>query len=177
MPRHLSRPSRLVLALSLVWLTGGCPRGGPPQPGPAGPEAAVAGVRLVLASATAERWANGDVLVRCTATLQNDTGRELDVRTNFHSAFDGLTLVLLRPDGTELARQAYDFHQSPYAEDQAIPLPPGATTEELRFPLVGLPGELDGVVVRLEGGLPGTEFPDGLESDPVPLESGPEQPL
>ena len=165
------RPWLVIPALLAVPAWVGCPRG-TPQP-PEASRAVPTGVSLALASATAERGDDGDVLVRCAAVLHNDTGRELTVRTNFYSVFDGLTLVLLRPDGAELARQAYNHHQSPYAEDRAIPLPPGTTTEELVFPLSGLPAGLDGVQVRLEGGLPGTEFPDGLRSDPVPLETLP----
>ncbi|MBN1769662.1 MAG: hypothetical protein JXB32_00255 [Deltaproteobacteria bacterium] len=168
------RPLVPVLAFAVVPVLPACPRGNP-QP-PEASQAAAPGVSLVLASASAERWDGGDLLVRCAATLHNDTGRELTVRTNFHSAFDGLSIVLLRPDGSELARQAYNYHQSPYAEDQAIPLPPGPTTEELGFPLRDLPRDLEGVRARLEGGLPGTEFPDGLASDPVPLVQPPAPP-
>ncbi len=168
MPHPRTLPLGAVLALLVPAGSAGCPRG-TPQPTEASP-AAAPGVSLALASATAERGADGDLLVRCAAALHNDTGRELTVRTNFHSAFDGLTVVLLRPDGSELARQAYNYHQSPYAEDQAIPLPPGPTTEELGFPLTGLPDGLAGITVRLEGGLPGTPYAAGLRSDPAPLE-------
>ena len=160
-------PPRLLCFVLLLLAAGalaGCARGDA-QP----PQASTPRVALALASATAERQDSGDLLVRCSATLRNDTGRELAVRTNFHSVFDGMTIVLLRPDSTELARQAYIYHQSPYARDQTIPLPPGPTTEELVFPLSELSEALDGVTARLEGGLPGTAFPDGLRSDPVPL--------
>jgi len=138
------------------------------------PEAAPAPVALALESVSAERWAGGDVLFRCSATLTNTTSGDLSVRTNFFSPFDGLTIVLTGEDGAEITRQAYIYHQSPQtSEGVEHPLPIGSTTQELRFPILGLPADLRVVDVRLEGGLPGTPYETGLRSNTVRAEIGP----
>jgi hypothetical protein len=132
------------------------------------PEAAPPPVAVALETATAERWADSEVLFRCSATLTNTTSAELQVQTNFASPFDGLTVVLTGADGAEVARQAYIHHQSPYAPDGVPhPLPTGSTTQELVFPIRDLPAELVEVDVRLEGGLPGTAYETGLVSNTV----------
>jgi hypothetical protein len=130
-------------------------------------------VTLSLDAVSAEWLGDTDLLVTCSATLTNDSGATLGVRTNFASAFDGLSIVLTGEDGAELARQAYIYHQSPYAEDQTIDLPPGRKTKDLGFPLFNYQGPTGAVEVRLEGGLPGTAYETGLASGRLRLEVPP----
>ncbi len=69
-------------------------------------------VSLFLAKASAERK-NQEIVFLCEVMLDNATGKELTVRSNFFSAFDGLELVVTSLDGTVLAHQGYTWHQSP----------------------------------------------------------------
>src|SRR5262245_53864732 len=69
-------------------------------------------VSLLLQKASAERWGK-DIHFRCEVALNNDTGRDLAVRSHFFSAFDGLELTVTTPEGKVLAQQGYTFHQSP----------------------------------------------------------------
>jgi hypothetical protein len=51
----------------------------------------------------------GSVLVVVQATIDNRTGVQLAVRSNFASPFDGLVRVMERlPEGVEVARQVYN---------------------------------------------------------------------
>ncbi|HEY3358023.1 MAG TPA: hypothetical protein VGQ83_32540 [Polyangia bacterium] len=137
------------------------PTGARREPAAAGPPVEV---MLVRASASGEAH---DLLVRVTATLRNRSGAPLTVRSNFGGVFDGLTLVATAADGRELARQAYIYHQSPYAQDTPYVLPPGDTTRELVFPLAALKDPPAVVRLRLVGGLPGTPITAGLQSQVV----------
>jgi hypothetical protein len=113
--------------------------------------------------------------VQVDATLQNHTGGPLEVETNFHSPFDGLSLVLLDGNGREVLRRASVAHQSPFSVDgRSVPLPPGATTQTLLFPDLDLPTPDGPLTGRLVGGLPGTAWTMGLASPPTLLQwSGP----
>jgi hypothetical protein len=71
----------------LILLTGGSPAVG---------QADKPVVFLLLSKASAERR-DGDVLFRCDAALDSAAGKHLTVRSNFHSAFDGLELVVTPP--------------------------------------------------------------------------------
>lgn len=110
-------------------------------------------VEVHLEDAHIER--NGpDLLVRCRVRWVNRTRAPLEARTNFASVSDGLTVEIQDLRGRALASEAYVHHQSPYAEDRAIELPPGVTRHELVFPLrAALPAR---VRVRLVGGLIGS---------------------
>src|SRR4051794_4090018 len=88
-------------------------------------------VRLTLSGASAERY-EGEVVFRCDAALVNDTDAVLTVRSNFSSAFDGLHLVVLGPDGRRLVQQSYSRHQSPSSPDgRLFPLGRGANRKTL----------------------------------------------
>lgn len=132
-----------------------------PPKGPTGPA-----VVLSLERASATRGEHG-VHFECETSLLNRTGATLHVVTNFSSPFDGLEIVVAAEDGKELARQAYIYHQSPYAENQRVPLPPGVTTKTLSFPIADLTGITGTVYVKLAGGLPGTALRSGLHSNQV----------
>jgi hypothetical protein len=116
-------------------------------------------VSLLLTKASAE-FVEQDTLFKCTAILENVAGKELTVRTNFFSVFDGLELVVTAPDGKVLAQKAYVWHQSPYELGRKLALKPGRTEGELRFPISAkdLSRDLKAVKVRLVGTLPGSEY-------------------
>jgi hypothetical protein len=115
-------------------------------------------VVLDLVKATAERLDSGGVLFCCTATLKNNSGAELQVRTNFFSVFDGIILLVLGESGERLHQQPYIFHQSPYSpHDSDLPLKPGETRETLVFPVHGLPKDTRSVRLLLVGFLPGCD--------------------
>jgi hypothetical protein len=117
-----------------------------------------AAVSLILSAATAQRR-SGDTLFQCEATLDNAIGRDLTVRTNFYSAFDGLELVVTNRAGKTLAQQPYIFHQSPFTADgRDFTIKRGKTTASLVFPIAKLPAGEKVVKVRLVGTLPGSEF-------------------
>jgi len=105
------------------------------------------------------------LLFICQAVLHNRTGDTLTVLSNFHSPFDLITIVVRSPSGAELFRQAYVSHQSPYAMDQPIELPPGETAREIRFPIESgrpLAGPVD---IQLVGGLRAASYETGLISN------------
>ena len=129
-------------------------------------------VSLLLSRASAERWERA-IFFRCAAVLDNGSGKDLTVRSNFSSAFDGLELVVTTADGKVLAQQGYTYHQSPYALGRKFTLKPGRTEEELRFPVGGLPGDVKTFKVRLVGTLPGGEYQRILSSETVEVKVGP----
>jgi hypothetical protein len=118
-------------------------------------------VKLTLNKAAAERRTD-DVLFECEATLDNATGRALNVRTSFFSAFDGVEIVLFDARGKKLRVQPYTFHQSPFAVDGTQPLEVGKTTKRLVFPVSGLPADVKTFRVCLIGTLPGSAYNPGL---------------
>ncbi|MFO0881106.1 MAG: hypothetical protein U0840_27600 [Gemmataceae bacterium] len=128
----------------------------------AGPEPAVP---LLLNKASAERLGQ-DILFRCEVTLDNGTGRNLAVRSNFTSAYDGLELVVTTSEGKVLVQQGYAFHQSPFAPPgRVFLLKQGKNTSELRFPVAGLPEDARTFKVRLVGTLPGSGYERILSSE------------
>jgi hypothetical protein len=85
------------------------------------------------------------VLPCCTATLKNDSGIELQVRTNFSSVYDGIEILVLRGSGEKLLQQPFVYHQSPYSfRGRDLPLKSRETRETLRFP-VDLPKDTPSV--------------------------------
>jgi hypothetical protein len=122
-----------------------------------------------IAAASAERFDSGEVLFRISATLDNGTTQTLRITTNFLSAFDGMTLVVLRDDGSELARQSYTYHQSPYSPSNTVDVPPGRTAQDIVFPIRDLSTSAFVAQVRLEGGLPETAYASGLVSNTARL--------
>ena len=113
----------------------------------------------------------GDLLFICGAVLHNRTGHSLTVLSNFFSAFDGLTIVVRSPDGQEVHRQPYIYHQSPYAQDQSFELPSGETRREIRFPIRRSTPLVGPHEVLLVGGLPGTPYDTGLISNTLRVEA------
>jgi len=121
-------------------------------------------VVLTLDGATAERWGHGDILFECRLSLENQTGAELKVRSNFFSAFDGMSLVVLDEGDKELKRQPYTYHQSPHSflEGREFVLPTGKSAARLVFPVPGLPREATTFRVQVAGTLPGSGYEPGL---------------
>jgi hypothetical protein len=127
-------------------------------------------VSLLLDKVSAERHKQ-DIYFACEATLDNERGRELAVRSNFSSAFDGLEIVVTTPEGKVLAQQAYSFHQSPFtATGRIFPLKKGKTTKTLLFPIGGLSADVRALKVRLVGTLPGSGYERILSSETLAVE-------
>jgi hypothetical protein len=127
-------------------------------------------VSLLLNKVSAERRGR-DIYFTCEVTLDNEVGRELAVRSNFFSAFDGLEIVVTTPEGKVLAQQGYSFHQSPFtATGRIFPLKKGKTTGTLLFPVGGLPADVRALKVRLVGTLPGSGYERILSSETLAVE-------
>lgn len=120
-------------------------------------------VVLTLESVSAE-GGNGDVLFECKLTVENNTGKELKVRSNFFSAFDGMLLVVRDERGKELKRQPYIAHQSPMFGEQEYPLRVGKTTQAIVFPVRELPEKQTRFTVQVVGTLPGSGYKPELSS-------------
>lgn len=132
--------------------------------------AAEPAVSLLLIKTTAERLGT-DILFRCEVAIDNDTGRDLTVRSNFNSVFDGLELVVTTLEGKTLAQQGYTFHQSPFAPPgRVFALNQGKTADTLVFPLSALPEGMRAFKVRLVGTLPGSMHRRILSSETLVVE-------
>lgn len=133
----------------------------------ADPEPAVS---LLLHKGAAERREQ-DILFRCEVALDNASGRELAVKSNFFSVFDGLEVVVTTSEGKVLAQQGYSFHQSPFAPPgRAFPLKQGKTEGVLVFPVQSLPKGVRAFKIRLVGTLPGSGYSRILSSETLVVE-------
>ncbi len=105
----------------------------------------------------------------CVITVVNNTGQTLSVTTDYASPFDGLFLVAIFPDGTEEYRRRPNRHT--HTPGEAFPLPPGRTTRTVTFPHWPWPWEgPETVEVNLVGGLPGTDYAEGLTSNTITVD-------
>jgi hypothetical protein len=124
-------------------------------------------VSLILSSASAQRRER-DTLFRCKVSLDNATGKDLSVRSNFFSVFDGLEVVLTSKEGKTLAQQLYTFHQSPFtSRGREFTLKKGTTAATLVFPVREVPGDPRVVKVRLVGTLPGSGYRRILSTETI----------
>ena len=122
-------------------------------------------VSLLPSKATAERRDNV-ILFRCDALLDNATGGDLTIRSNFSSVFDGLELVVTTPEGKILGQQVSTLHQAPFAPPgREFTLKQGSTKGALIFPIHDLPMEMTSCKVRLTGTLPGSNYRRILSSE------------
>ncbi len=122
-------------------------------------------VSLLISKVTAEHF-QGDVLVTCQAVIDNATGHELVVRSNFFSAFDGLEIVVTNDEGKVLEQRGYIDFQSPFKLDgRDFPLKQGKTVKTLTFILSDIPEGIRSVRVRLVGTLPGSSYKRILSSE------------
>ena len=127
-------------------------------------------VSLLLNKVAAERQEK-DIHFRCEVTLDNGTDRDLAVRSNFSSAFDGLEVVVTDPKGKVLVQRGYTFHQSPFAPPgRVFPLKKGQTAGTLVFPIHDLPADVRALKVRLVGTLPGSGYERILSSETLEVE-------
>jgi len=101
--------------------------------------------------------------------IDNQTGEDLTVHSNFASAFDGLSVQILR-DGRKVGERHYTLHQSPFSEPRPFVLKQGKTQKDMRIPFRLAPADWAGLQARLVGGLPGSTFKGKLASKPVPIE-------
>jgi hypothetical protein len=124
-------------------------------------------VTLCVSQVTVERLEN-DLLFVCQAVIDNATGAELTVKSNYSSAFDGLSLVVIDEKGRRLAVQPYLHHQSVVSlEPRSFLLAKGKNCRELTFPVPGLPKDRREYRVLVLGTLPGSEYNRTLCSDLV----------
>jgi hypothetical protein len=148
------------LALSLVVLLAAAGR-------PAPADESRPGISLILTGASAHRGEQ-DTLFRCQVILDNATGKELAVRSNFSSVFDGLELMITTREGKTLIQQPYTFHQSPFAPPgREFTLKRGRTEATLVFPVHAFPRDAKAVKVRLVGSLPGSTYERLLATDTI----------
>ena len=125
------------------------------------------GVSLILVRASAARQEH-DILFECEARFDNATGNELAVRSKFHSAFDGLELVVTDKNGKTLAQPPYTWHQSPFTVNgRDFILKEGSTSAKMVFPVPDLPRDVKMVKVRLVGTLPGSAYQRILSSETI----------
>ena len=111
-----------------------------------------------------------DVILACDVIIDNQTGEELTVFSNFYSAFDGLSIVLLK-DGKEVRKQSYLQHQSPLSpKERPYVLKRGKNEMDMRFPIIEAPVDWTGLEVKVFGNLPGSKFEGKLTSGQKKIE-------
>ena len=104
-------------------------------------------------------------LIACDLEVDNQTGEDLTVQSNFFSALDYLTLQLLRGDKV-VAEERFTSHLSPSTSDgKPFVLKQGKTRDQLRFPVRLPPKDWAGLQIRLVGSLPGSNFKGALVSN------------
>ncbi len=102
--------------------------------------------------------------------IDNQTGEDLTVQSNFFSAFDGLSMLLLK-DGMKVAEQSYLYHQSPYSADpRPFILKKGKNQKDMRFPFRLPPEDWAGLQAKMVGDLPGSKFKGKLESNTIKIQ-------
>jgi hypothetical protein len=126
-------------------------------------------VSLSVSTASAERF-EVDTVFTFEATLHNDTGKDLEVRTTFSGLFDGLSLEVKTTKGEALVMQSYTHHQSPFAPPgRVFTLKQGKTTATIAFPVRDFPADVREVEVLLSGHLPGHGERYKLATKPLSL--------
>lgn len=105
-----------------------------------------------------------EALLACDVVIDNRTGGDLTVLSNFFSAFDGLGIVLLK-EGKVLREQSYLYHQSPMYEKRPYVLKRGKNKGQMRFPIFAAPQDWADLEVKIVGGLPGSRFTGTLSSE------------
>ena len=106
-----------------------------------------------------------NVLMACDVVIDNQTGEDLTIQSNFSSAIDYLTLELLRGDKI-IVEEHYISHLSPSSSDgKPFVLKKGKTLAEMRFPIRLPPKDWPQLQARLYGFLPGSNYKGVLESN------------
>ena len=110
------------------------------------------------------------VVLACDAVIDNQTGEDLTVESSFSSAFDGLSVQILR-DGRKVAEQHYTVHQSPASPDpRPFVLKKGKNVKEMRVPFRLPPEDWVKLQAKLVGTLPASSFKGKLESKAVGIQ-------
>jgi hypothetical protein len=123
---------------------------------------------LTLTKATAER-SGRLVLIDCHVLLENNTGKELAVRSAFSSPYDAMTIVIRDARGKLIRQQGLAYHKSPFAlPGRLYPIDKGENKEKLGFP-VELPADVKQIRVMIYGVLPDSGHEDLLLTDVVPV--------
>jgi hypothetical protein len=129
-------------------------------------------VHLLISKVTAETSGRATV-VTCEAIIDNASGSDLNVRSSFISAFDGLEIVVTNSEGKVLEQRLRTEHLAVNRlRGKDFPLKQGKTVEELRFPLYNLPEDTRSLRVRLVGTLPGSSYKRILSSETLTVEIG-----
>jgi len=124
-----------------------------------------ADIRLSIGAASAVRQERGAV-IRCNAELCNWSETNLVVKSQFNSAFDGLSVVVRAPDGKALGKTSFLHHQSPgWTEPRPFPVPVGVTTNTLVFVPDALPPDIAEIIIQVVGDLPGSGYNQELRSN------------
>lgn len=125
-------------------------------------------VTLSLTQVRAKRDDHGIGFI-CMIEIDNDTGKELPVKSRYSSAFDMLTLIIFDSQGRKLAQVGYWQKLAPNSEVRIFPLQQGKNTGQLGFPILDFPAEVKECWVLLTGRLPDSGFVGTLHSDLVPV--------
>ena len=126
-------------------------------------------IQLKIEQASAGGRSKKEVLIKCSVLLSNTTGNMIFVKSPFHSAFDGLHLVVLNKSGKRLVQQPYTLHQSPSNfKPRDFSLKKGGNRWTMTFPVDTRLLKGNKVVrVLLVGNLPGNNYPSVLCSNMV----------
>ncbi len=109
-------------------------------------------------------------LIACDLLVDNQTGVDLVVLSNFHSALDYFTLELLR-DGEVVTAVDYINHLSPTSPAaQPFVLRQGKTRTQLRFPVRLPPKDWTSLQARLVGVFPGSKFNAAVVSNTTEIQ-------
>lgn len=127
-------------------------------------------VSLEMRNVSAE-YGEDIIFFHADVTIDNAIGRDLAVRSNFYSVFDGLQLVVTSAEGKILAQRGYTSHQSPATPwGRDFPLNQGKTEGTLVFPIDGFPKDVRSLKVRLVGPLRGSGYDGILSSESIVVE-------
>lgn len=125
-------------------------------------------VSLILSKATALRDTNA--YFGCEFVIENSTGKEVKVQSNFYSAFDWLKVIVTTKDGKVLAQQSQTLHQSPRAEKSEFLIKNGRTSDKVGIVVPNFPKDVSVVKIRLVGTLPDNEKMHKLETEAIEIE-------
>lgn len=124
-----------------------------------------AGLTMRVDQVRAVLWEGGDTHFAFDITLNNSSGRDLKVRTNFHSALDALDMVVTDTDGKLLVRRGYTYHQSPASQNGSEKvLPNGISKAQMLFPISDFGTAGQQVHVQLIGLIDAKGFSQSISS-------------
>ena len=113
-------------------------------------------VSLHLTRVGVEKVADGDVRIDCELVLDNTAGRKIESRSNFHTPYGGLQVVVADEAGKVLFQEVHCLHLSPSGVSTHL-LDEGRTEFSLGFPVRKIPGDPKKVWVRIVGQIDGID--------------------